>query len=111
MQNSKICYVYRDASNYKTYGEAVIKGSLKLNEIKPYFYDHQFFIPSEVGFKDLNPEIFTSDDHIWHKLYGIEPTEKSPTVETDSETLVAKFKYLSSINWNESEVYKKKGLI
>lgn len=111
MQNSKIYYLYRDASNYKTFNEVVINGKLKLDEIKPYFYDHEFFIPSEVGFEDINPESFTSDDHIWHELSEIEPTEKSPTFKISPEELVEKFKHLSSIDWNETEVYKKKGLI
>ena len=111
MKNSKIYYLYRDAANYKTFNDVVVSESVTLEELSPYFHDHQFFIPSEVGFDDLQPDTFTCDDHIWHELYEIETTEESPTVDFDSEELVKKFKYLSSLDWNETEVFKKKGLL
>ena len=68
MKNSKIYYLYRDASNYKVYHEVTIYGTLTLDELSPYFYDHQFFIPSKVGFEDLQAQPLTFDDHIWHEL-------------------------------------------
>ena len=111
MKNSKIYYLYRDAANYKTFNDAVVSGSVTLEELSPYFHDHQFFIPSEVGLEDLQPEIFTIDDHIWHEVFSVEPTEESPTGEIGSKELVEKFKYLSSIDWNETEVYRNRKMI
>ncbi|NQZ60199.1 MAG: hypothetical protein HRT88_22340 [Lentisphaeraceae bacterium] len=53
MKNSKIYYLYRDAANYKAFNEVIIAGPLQLEDLTPYFHDHHFFIPSEIGLEDL----------------------------------------------------------
>ena len=109
--NTKISYLYRDASNYKTFNEVVINGILSLDDIEPYFKDGTFFIPSEVGLSDLQNNPFTSDDHIWHEIDEIKPTVELPTVQLNAPEFIEKFKKALSNGWNEYKVFKRKGLI
>ncbi len=51
--NTSITYQYRDASNYKEFDTVIIRGLFSLNDIDGYLYDREFFIPSEIGLKDL----------------------------------------------------------
>ena len=111
MKNSKIYYLYRDASNYKYFNEIIIYGALRLEDLKPFFHDHQFFVPSEVGLLDLQPEIFTIDDHIWHELYSIEPTNVKPSIDMTANEFIKLFESLHAQEWNEFEVFKRKGLL
>jgi len=53
MPNSKIIYLYRDSANYKTYYEYIISGKLTKQDLQPYLLQQEFFIPSELGLKDL----------------------------------------------------------
>jgi hypothetical protein len=44
--NSLIQYMYRDASNYKQFGEFIIDGLITISEIEKFFCDFEFFIPA-----------------------------------------------------------------
>ena len=68
-------YQYRDAGNYRAFGEILIEGEVlksDLDSLAPYLYDGEYFIPEEVGIPPLQPmlwEEFGSDnenDHDWH---------------------------------------------
>ena len=107
--NSKIFYMYRDAGNYKFYHEVIIHGQLKFEELKPYFHDHDFFIPSQLDWPELQPESLTPDDHIWHQIYDVEKTNDEATINISSDTLIKRFLDLSLKSWNEYEVIKEKG--
>lgn len=109
MKNSKVYYMYRDAGNYKFFYEVVIHGKLSLDDVKPYFHDHDFFIPSELGWPDLQPNPLTVDDHIWHQVYLAELTNEEPTFDLSAADLIEQFRYLSNKNWNEDKVIVKKG--
>lgn len=109
--NTKFVYLYRDACNYKTFEEVVIQGPLRLEDIKPFLRDGQFFIPSEVGLHDLQDEVFTTDDHIWHEINEIRNTEEQPTIELDASILINNFKKAFYNDWNEANVFKRKGLM
>ncbi|MCR4343114.1 MAG: hypothetical protein NUV40_04465, partial [Patescibacteria group bacterium] len=62
--HTSITYQYRDASNYKEFDTVIISGLLSLNGIEEYLYEKEYFIPSEIGLKDLQPENLNQDDHI-----------------------------------------------
>lgn len=109
--NTCISYEYRDAENYKTFKDVIIQGTLHLNEIKPYFHEEEFFIPSEVGLKDLQPESFTPVDHIWHCVNEISGTDAESGIAMTASILINKFKLAKESHWNEFEVFKKKGLL
>jgi hypothetical protein len=109
--NTKFCYLYRDACNYKKFNDVVLSGIIQEKEIKPLLKDKLFFIPSDVGLLDLQYDAFSVDDHIWHELEKIELTENLPTIEMDAFLLVENFKKASQNNWDEYAVFKRKGLL
>ena len=107
--NSKIYYMYRDAGNYKFYHGVIIQGKLTFEDLKPYFHDHDFFVPSQLGWPDLQPGLLTVLDHIWHQIYEVELTNEKATINISSEFLIEKFRDLSLKSWNEHEVIEEKG--
>ena len=88
MKNTKISYLYRDASNYKAFREEVLAGTLtkaKVDKIKSRLIDGEYFVPSRVGLDDLQGELQGydfqdyNDDHFMHELNEIESTTDKPT--------------------------------
>ena len=83
----KFSYLYRDAGNYKAWGEVVFGNpeNIPLNELdarlrKPFevdglFVAHQVSIP-EV-FLYLSGEL-TDDDHCYHEFFSLELTDEKP---------------------------------
>ncbi|MBP3585213.1 MAG: hypothetical protein J6J59_05960 [Peptococcaceae bacterium] len=70
--NTKIEYLYRDASNYKIYNECVVKGILtaeQREEIVDCLSEGEYFIPSQVGLPEKRFDDWTEDDHPWFELY------------------------------------------
>jgi len=108
--NTHLEYLYRDAGNYKRFNDVVVAGVVKKGDIERYLYEHQFFIPSEVGLPDLQPEVLTLDDHIWHEIVGLEETADEPTVEMGAVQLIKGFKKAYAADWNQFEVMERKGL-
>lgn len=54
--NTKISYLYRDASNYKAYNEVIIKGKIspeQINQIMECLDDGEYFIPCQIGFPEI----------------------------------------------------------
>jgi len=109
--NTEIEYCYRDACNYKKYNSVVLRGNLTYNDIEPFLHEGDFFIPSVVGLEDLQDEPFTVNDHIWHGIYEISETKSIPNIKITSNELLQNFKEAKQNNWNEYEVYKRKGLV
>lgn len=97
MLNTKICYLYRDASNYKMYNEAVLNG--KMNDTQKQFvlsalHEGEYFIPSAVGLDEERFEEITVDDHVWFELseYSFEETAARPTTTLTPSALVNNFR-------------------
>jgi hypothetical protein len=109
--NTKFSYLYRDVCNYKTFNEVIISGTIGFEDIRPYLKDKTFFIPSEVGLTDLQDCVFSIDDHIWHEIDSIQATQSEPTVKIHAKLIISKFKKAHQNNWNEYDVFKRKGLI
>jgi hypothetical protein len=108
--NTSITYQYRDASNYKEFDTVIICGILSLNDIKKYLYDKEFFIPSEIGLKDLQPENLNQDDHIWHEILETKNTHEKPTANITAKKIIANFRKASLEEWNILEASKRLGL-
>ena len=108
--NTSITYQYRDASNYKFFDTVIICGLLSLNDIEKSLYEKEFFIPSEIGLKDLQPENLCSDDHIWHEILEISHTHEKPTVKITVEKITSNFKKASLEEWNILDASKRLGL-
>lgn len=109
--NTRIFYQYRDADNYKNYSEVIINGVLLLDDIKCFFRDGEFFIPSEVGLEDLQVQPLSVVDHIWHEITDLSNTEDVSNCDLNSEQLLKNFRYADSIDWNETAVFKRKGIL
>ena len=110
-KNTKIAYLYRDASNYKTYNEIIINGCLDQRDISQFLKDSAYFIPSEVGLKDLQPCKFSVDDHIWHEIEFMEATDEESTLNISTDILYEKFKKAHEKEWNEYAVFERKCLL
>ena len=96
MMNTKINYLYRDASNYKVYNEAVINGILSVEDIETILecrFDGNWFIPRRVGLPEKRFEEWTEDDTDYFELDedSFEIVEEEPTVDITPEKLVKLF--------------------
>ena len=77
-------YLYRDAGNYKNWGEVIFtnKTDIELNllelQIRDILIDGEFFIAEKVDLKKLKfPEYIEELDHDWHEYYSVENTEEA----------------------------------
>lgn len=109
--NTKFSYLYRDGSNYKSFNEVIISGSLTLANIVLYLYEQNLFIPSEIGLPDLQEPFISIEDHIWHEIDSVSPTFDEPTIELDAKTLIMRFRTARRKNWNQCQVLRRKGYI
>ncbi|MBE0680446.1 MAG: hypothetical protein IH589_00910 [Anaerolineales bacterium] len=88
-QNIKFNYLYRDAGNYKIFGNVVFSNPeyLSLVEIKDSlektFIQKLFFIAKQIELQELFFEEFPlGDDISFHEFNGIEITEELPNDST-----------------------------
>lgn len=79
-------YLYRDASNYKVWGNVILEGEVtqqQLADIRRSLESDQYFIPEQIGVPALQEQLFafsggaTDDDHVWHEFSAI----RSATIE------------------------------
>jgi hypothetical protein len=80
--NTIVEYMYRDASNYKTYETVIYEGELRSAEmvlVWAFLSEENHFLPGQVGMESLlgilGDGTITEDDHPWHELLSIESTE------------------------------------
>ena len=104
--NTKIEYLYRDASNYKVYNECVINGIVtakQREEIVDCLSEGEYFIPSQVGLSEKRFDDWTEDDHPWFELYDCDfhITKEVPTVAITADELVNAFKEAKD-NWHNT---------
>jgi hypothetical protein len=88
----KFVYLYRDAGNYKNWGEVIFSNSEMLNvesienRIRMTLFDrfqfiaHQIYVPNLALSMKGYP---TTDDHCFHELDCIEDTNEAPNDEQD----------------------------
>ena len=115
-RNTRIHYMYRDASNYKAHGEVIISGELKqegLDAIIKTLDDGEHFIPAQVGMPELQSTLTSfpsEDDHVWHEL---EPecfhlTDEDPTTNHDINDVNDLIERFTSIKkWDVSSAIKR----
>jgi len=97
-------YQYRDAGNYKAFGELLLEGEMTpsdLADLTPYLYDGEYFIPEEVGIPPLQPLLQeelggkNEDDHEWHtfiKARTVAPEDMGQPVWGTKEELIQRFR-------------------
>lgn len=94
--NTKIEYLYRDASNYKVWNECVIRGEISEEQIETIISClncGEYFIPEQVGLPANRFDTVTEDDHCWMELDAdsFSSTDENPTVDLDVAQLVQRF--------------------
>ena len=96
--NTLIEYMYRDADNYKKIGTAVLAGRMTADQVrtlKGSLSDREFFIPGQVGLKDLQGEFEhgagwdEESDHVWHTIEAVKHTKATPTGPSVDELMAA----------------------
>lgn len=95
-KNTRISYLYRDASNYKKHNEVIIPGTFteeQIHTIIECLQGGKYFIPCEVSLPEIRFEDKTEADHPWFELSedGFEETEAKATCYISPEYLVELF--------------------
>jgi hypothetical protein len=98
MRTQKITYLYRDAGNYKFWGEFFVCGNLSFNDLKPYLFDEEYFVPEKIGLPSLVPKIRNDDDHLLHEFFSIE-AGKARSQPISAEDLLAGLRDAHSEGW------------
>lgn len=107
-------YRYRDAGNFKAFGEVVLNGGLTFGEMEAVrcrLSGDGFFIAEQLGLPPLYEQLYrwsggrTSNDHCWHEFVGISTVadEEKPAQALawgDAKDFVARL--LSTETWDES---------
>ena len=88
-------YLYRDASNYKVWGNLVLRGVAKKSDhevLATHFESGEFFIAEQLGIPPLYAELWefsngpSIDDHVWHTFHKLRPATdedlKNPAFDT-----------------------------
>lgn len=98
MPNTKISYMYRDASNHKQAMTIVLAEAISDEDkkrIHAKLDDVKYFIPSQIGLEDLQGRFHNGldfeEDHVWHELTSIQPTDATPTTTMSAAELVSRF--------------------
>lgn len=84
--NIRMEYLYRDAGNYKNWGEVVFSNaaSMPIGHIEKLvveaLFERLYFVARSAGLPDLH---FTDRkvelDHDWHEFHGLAETDEPPT--------------------------------
>lgn len=104
-------YLYRDASNYKAWGEMLLSGAPADGEIavlRGYLESGEYFVAEQVGIAAVYEELWqlsggpTGDDHALHEFVGVRAATEDeitsmPLYGTWSDLLV---RFKSVIAWD-----------
>ncbi len=105
-------YLYRDADNFKAFGEILLTDkstNVEIKEIKSTLVSVEYFIAEQVGIPVLYSELWkysngpTIADHVFHEFidFRIATDEEADTLETwgDVTTLSSNFRKVGQ-NWD-----------
>jgi hypothetical protein len=83
--NIKFEYLYRDAANYKNWGDVIFRNASgsSINELdeklRNALIDSEFFVAVDVDIPDLRFETHIDEfDHDWHVFHALQYTEEQP---------------------------------
>jgi hypothetical protein len=83
--NVRFEYLYRDAGNFKNWGEIVFSNPRNINAdlvasmAEKVLIDQAYFLASKAGVPDLHFEEHDEDlDHDWHEFYAFQATDEAP---------------------------------
>lgn len=78
-------YCYRDASNYKVFGQLLLVGvapDAEIRRLRRQFQSGEFFIAEQLGIPPLYAELWelsegpNGDDHVWHTFEKFRPAAR-----------------------------------
>ena len=105
MTYTRINYLYRDAGNWKFRGSFIVEGRIDVEDLAPFFIDHDKFVPQSIGLRHLLTEPWSKHDHLLHEIESteiIEPTElEGETHLCKASELVNRFKRANMSGWFE----------
>ena len=94
--NTRLNYLYRDASNYKTCNSVVLSGTMTdemFKEMQECCEDgYEMFIPEQLGLDLIRDWETTEDDHPYAELEDYELVPDKPTTDMTVEELLEKFR-------------------
>lgn len=106
-------YLYRDADNFKVFGEILLSGNVSedyIAEIKSYLYSSEFFVAEQVNIPTLYSQLWkysngpTVADHAFHEfsLLRLATEHEIETLDLYGETsiLIDTFRMASQQLWN-----------
>jgi len=97
---TKIVYLYRDASNYKYWGEFHLSGSLELADVRPLLFQDEYFLPEKIGVQRLTPACMNSDDHDLHEFVSAERVAEAPCpTDAPANEFINRLRKASSGGW------------
>jgi len=83
--NVRFEYLYRDAGNFKNWGEIVFSNPRNINAdlvaamAEKVLIDQAYFLASKAGVPDLHFVEHDEDlDHDWHEVYAFRATDEAP---------------------------------
>src|SRR6185312_2163298 len=94
----RVVYLYRDAGNYKFWGEFYIAGAISIDDLRSYLLHGEYFVPEKVGIPSLAPDARNDDDHSLHEFDSIVPTNPSACVFAAKE-FVDRMQAASKAGW------------
>ena len=97
-KTQKITYLYRDAGNYKFWGEFYVLGILSLDDLRPHLLHRDYFVPDKIEIPSLVPDVQNADDHMLHEFHSIEPTEPALCPFTADE-LIERRRAANAAGW------------
>ena len=117
--NTRIAYLYRDASNYKAAGEAIVAGRISFRQLSACLDGGEFFIPQQVGWEPLQSGVaaysggeLNEDDHVWHEMRAEDfaPTDAEPTTPCSAHDVLRAFTRAHAEGWNVARYSGELGL-
>jgi hypothetical protein len=115
MTNIRFIYLYRDASNYKQHGEAILSNETQLaveevdKQIHSLLSDGLFFIAQQVQLEERFFAVISEDDHPWHEFVQVESTtdpifDPVPEVKRDIVQFLQELEQVHHAGWDETQV-------
>jgi hypothetical protein len=110
IENVKLIYLYRDASNYKAWGEIIFRNPDKLtlkeieDRLRSSFDSREFFVASQVSIPEVFlflHDRFTEDDHFFHEFHAVEFTTEQCTdlYDRSIKAFVEQVEHSSKSGW------------
>lgn len=100
--NSRLSYMYRDASNYKYYGEAVFAEEItdaQRGTFTAALHGGDSFLAEQVGLNPVRPGGTYPDDGIWHEALDWDLVQAPADTDETVSDFIARF---TATRWDEA---------